>query len=80
MTVNMRVMKQWQELIQIAAAIDFSDEPDQIIWKFSFSGRFSYGWLLKIKSLLETSTKRRRLDDKSSLFCSDHDSLIHLFF
>jgi hypothetical protein len=34
-------MTLWQEIVQIASDIQFSDEEDAIIWQFASSGNFS---------------------------------------
>jgi hypothetical protein len=31
-------MNQWLELVQIAGNINFTDEPDSIIWQFNSTG------------------------------------------
>jgi hypothetical protein len=113
-TVNRRVMLLWQELLQIASEICFSEEPDQMIWQFSSTGRYSvqtlyavvndrgvrqiftpvvwkikvpprihiFLWLFARNKLLtrDNLAKRRKLDDQSCLFCSDNESVHHLFF
>jgi hypothetical protein len=113
-TVNKGVMLLWQELLQIASEICFSEEPDQMIWQFSSTGRYSvqtlyavvndrgvrqiftpvvwkikvpprihiFLWLFARNKLLtrDNLAKRRKLDDQSCLFCSDNESVHHLFF
>jgi hypothetical protein len=41
-TVDNRLMRQWEELTQIAESLSLrEDEEDAIIWQFESSGRFS---------------------------------------
>jgi hypothetical protein len=40
-TVNNRLMNQWYELEQIASSINFTDEPDSVIWQLNSIGRYS---------------------------------------
>jgi hypothetical protein len=40
-TVNSRLMSQWYELEQIASSINFTDEPDNVIWQLNSIGRYS---------------------------------------
>jgi hypothetical protein len=40
-TVTMRGMRLWQELLQIASDIVFTDEPNRMIWQFNSVGKYS---------------------------------------
>jgi hypothetical protein len=39
-TVNSRQMNQWYELEQIASSINFTDEPDSVIWQLNSAGHY----------------------------------------
>lgn len=36
-----RLFEQWDDLVQIVSAVDFTSEPDQMIWKLNNSGIYS---------------------------------------
>jgi hypothetical protein len=41
MTIDMRVMNQWLEVVQIASSLEFSDEQHANIWQFNSVGKYS---------------------------------------
>jgi hypothetical protein len=47
-TVNSRLGRTWQEIVQIASTIVFSEEEDALIWKFSSNGIYSSQSLYKV--------------------------------
>jgi hypothetical protein len=40
-TVDRNLMNQWDEVVQIANSIQFSEEEDALIWQFNSSGVYS---------------------------------------
>jgi hypothetical protein len=46
--VDNRLMLQWQEIIQLASIISFSDDEDSLIWTFNSRGIYSSQSLYKV--------------------------------
>ena len=42
------VMNLWQEVLQLASTIDFSEEEDSLIWNFNSSGIYSSQSLYRV--------------------------------
>jgi hypothetical protein len=40
-TIDRRFLERWQEIVQIAKSMQFSEEEDAIVWEFSSSGKYS---------------------------------------
>jgi hypothetical protein len=51
-TVDRVLMNQWDELVQIASSIQFSDDEDALIWQFNSSG------ILTVQSLYAVINNR----------------------
>jgi len=51
--VDERLMIRWQEIIQLASTIVFSDEEDSLIWTFNSRGMYSSQSLYKVINLEE---------------------------
>lgn len=47
-SVDGRLFRMWQEVVQIASTIVFTDEPDSLVWQFSSSGVYSSHSLYKV--------------------------------
>jgi hypothetical protein len=47
-TVDARLGRLWMEIVQIASTINFSDEEDALIWKFSSNGSYSSQSLYRV--------------------------------
>jgi len=107
-------MIRWQEIIQLASTIVFSDEEDSLIWTFNSRGVYSsqslykvinfrgvksihvpavwnlkvpprvhfFLWLFSKNKVLTRDNLglRRKVNDPSCLFCSEKESVNHLFF